>query len=47
VKLARDLNINETPMLMVNGRSVPIGGAPYDVVKKIVEYQEKLDGIAN
>jgi protein-disulfide isomerase len=47
VKLAQDLNIIETPTLMVNGRTVPIGGAPYDVVKKIVEYQEKLDGIAN
>jgi protein-disulfide isomerase len=47
VKLAQDLNINETPVLMVNGRMIPIGGAPYDVLKKIVEYQEKLDGIAN
>ena len=45
VKLAQDLNINETPTLMVNGRQVPIGAAPYDVLKKIVEYQEKLDGI--
>jgi protein-disulfide isomerase len=47
VKLAQDLNINETPMLMINGRPVPIGGAPYDVIKKIVEFEEKLDGIAN
>jgi protein-disulfide isomerase len=47
VKLAQDLNINETPVLVINGRQVPIGGAPYEVIKKIVEYQEKLDGIAN
>jgi protein-disulfide isomerase len=46
VKLAQDLNINETPTLVINGRQVPIGGAPYEVIKKIVEYQEKLDGIA-
>jgi protein-disulfide isomerase len=46
VKLARDLNINQTPMLMINGRPVPIGGASYDVLKQIVQYQEKLDGIA-
>ena len=46
VKLAKDLNINETPTLMVNGRMIPVGGAPYDIIKKIVEYQEKLDGIA-
>ena len=45
VKLAQDLNINQTPVLIVNGRQVPIGGASYDVIKKIVEYQEKLDGI--
>lgn len=43
--LARDLNVNQTPTLMVNGRMVPIGGVSYDVLKKIVEFQEQLDGI--
>jgi protein-disulfide isomerase len=46
VKLAQDLNINQTPTLMVNGRQVPIGGVPYDTIKQIIQYQEKLDGIA-
>lgn len=46
VKLAQDLNINQTPILMVNGRQVPVGGVPYETLKKIVEYQEKLDGIS-
>jgi protein-disulfide isomerase len=45
VKLARDLNINQTPTLMVNGRQVPISGTSYDIIKQIVQYQEKLDGI--
>jgi protein-disulfide isomerase len=45
-KLAKDLNINQTPTLMVNGRQVPIGGTPYEVIKQIVQYQAKLDGIA-
>lgn len=45
VDLAHELNINETPTLMVNGRMVPIGGVSYDVLKKIVEYQAKLDGV--
>jgi len=45
VKLAEDLNINSTPMLLVNGRQVPIAGVPYETLKKIVEYQEKIDGI--
>jgi protein-disulfide isomerase len=44
VKLAKDLNINQTPTLVVNGRQVP-ANAPYETVKQNVEYQEKLDGI--
>ena len=45
VKLAQDLNVNQTPTLMINGRQVPIGGLPYDTIKQIVEYQAKLDGV--
>lgn len=45
VKLAQDLNIAETPTLMVNGRQVPIGGLPYDTLKQIIEYQAKMDGV--
>ncbi|MFP5234953.1 MAG: DsbA family protein [Acidobacteriota bacterium] len=45
VKLAQDLNVNQTPTLFINGRLVPIGGVSYDVLKKIVEFQEQLDGI--
>jgi protein-disulfide isomerase len=45
VKLAQDLNINQVPTLMINGRQVPIGGASYEVIKQIVAYQAKLDGI--
>ncbi len=47
VKLAKDLNINQTPTLVVNGREISIGGAPYEVIKQVIQYQEKLDGIAN
>ncbi|HUY94009.1 MAG TPA: thioredoxin domain-containing protein [Terracidiphilus sp.] len=47
VQLAQDLNINSTPTLMINGRQVPgVGSVPYDTLKKILLYQEKLDGIA-
>jgi protein-disulfide isomerase len=45
VKLAEELNVEQTPTLMVNGRQVPIGGLPYDTLKQIVEYQAKLDGV--
>jgi len=46
VKLAKDLNINQTPTLLVNGRQIPIGGAAYDTVKQMIEYQAKQDGVA-
>jgi len=45
VKLAKDVNVNQTPTLLVNGRQVP-ANAPYDTIKQIVQYQEKLDGIS-
>ena len=44
VKLAQDLDVNQTPMLMINGRQVS-ANAPYDTLKKVVEFQEKLDGV--
>ncbi|HEX5235621.1 MAG TPA: thioredoxin domain-containing protein [Silvibacterium sp.] len=48
IKLGQDLNINETPMLFINGRQMPVGEVAegqlsYDVLKQIVEYQFKLD----
>jgi protein-disulfide isomerase len=45
VKLAEDVNVSQTPILMVNGRQIPVGSVPYDILKKIVEYQAKLDGV--
>jgi len=46
VKLAEGLDLNETPILMVNGRPLPIGGIPYETIKAIVAFQAKLDGAA-
>jgi protein-disulfide isomerase len=45
VKLAKDLSINQTPMLVVNGRQFP-ANISYDVIKQVVLYQAKLDGVA-
>jgi protein-disulfide isomerase len=45
VKLAKDLDINQTPMLLVNGRQIP-ANLSYDLIKKIILYQAKLDGVA-
>lgn len=44
VKLADDLGITQVPMLVINGRQVP-ANAPYDTLKKIIDFQIKLDGI--
>jgi protein-disulfide isomerase len=38
VKLGKDLNVNETPTLFVNGRPVPVTGAPYNTLKQIISY---------
>jgi protein-disulfide isomerase len=43
-QLAKDVSVNLTPALMVNGRQIP-AGAPYDLIKQIILFQEKLDGI--
>lgn len=45
IKLATDLNIDGVPTLVINGREVS-PNIPYDELKKIVEYQAKLDGIS-
>jgi protein-disulfide isomerase len=45
IKLAQDLNINQTPTLVINGRQVA-ANAPYDALKQIIEYQAKQDGVA-
>jgi protein-disulfide isomerase len=45
VKLATDLNINQTPTLLINGRQV-LATVPYDTLKQIILYQAKLDGVA-
>ena len=46
VKLAEDVNVTQTPMLMINGRQIPVSSVPYETLKKIVEYQATMDGIA-
>lgn len=46
VKLAQDLDVNQTPMLLVNGRQLPVSQIPYDTLKQIVLYQAKIDGVS-
>jgi protein-disulfide isomerase len=44
VKLAQDMKIMQTPMLVINGRPIT-ATAPYDTLKQIILFQAKMDGI--
>jgi protein-disulfide isomerase len=43
--LATDLGIDQTPILVVNGHSLPLAALPYETLKRIVVYQAVQDGI--
>jgi protein-disulfide isomerase len=45
IKLAEDLNVNQTPYLFIDGRGVPLG-APYETLKQMITYQVAADGAA-
>jgi len=44
VKLGNDVGVRQVPTLVVNGRELP-ANTSYDVLKRVVEYQAKFDGI--
>lgn len=45
LNLGRDLGVESTPMLFVNGQAVPLGGLPYEVLKRIIAYRATTDGV--
>jgi protein-disulfide isomerase len=45
IKLGRDIGVDQTPMLAVNGHLLPLASLPYDVLKQIVAYQARQDGL--
>lgn len=46
MKLGTQIGVNQTPLLFVNGRSIPVSGLPYNTLKQIVSFsaQEAGDG---
>jgi protein-disulfide isomerase len=46
IKLGTDVGVNSVPTLVVDGREIPIAQVPYEFLKKIVEFQAKLDGVS-
>ncbi|WP_263354442.1 DsbA family protein [Acidicapsa acidisoli] len=46
VKLAQDLNVNQTPFMFVNGRPTPLAGLDYNMLKQMIAYHVANDGAA-
>jgi protein-disulfide isomerase len=45
IKLADDAGVDQTPLLSVNGRLLPIAGVSYEAIKQLIQYQATLDGV--
>ena len=43
--LGREVGVNQTPMLAVNGRVVPLTSLPYETLKQVVAFQAAIDGV--
>ena len=46
LQLGRDVGVNATPTLFVNGRGLPIGSVPYETLRSIIDFQAGQDGVA-
>ncbi len=44
IRLGNEVDVNQTPLLAVNGRLIPLGGIPYETIKQIIVFQASLDG---
>jgi protein-disulfide isomerase len=45
IKLATDVGVDQTPMISINGRVIPVSGLPYDLLKQVIQFQATLDGV--
>jgi protein-disulfide isomerase len=45
MQLGKDVGVDQTPMLFVNGRGLPLGAIPYETLKKLIAFQAGQDGI--
>ena len=45
IKLAEDAGVEQTPLLSVNGRMLPLTGVSYDGLKQMIQFQATLDGV--
>ena len=45
LQLAKDLQVDSVPTLLINGRAIPLGGVSYDTLKSIINFQAQTDGV--
>lgn len=45
IQLGKDLGVDATPTLFINGQPLPISNVPYETLKRIVAYRAGLDGV--
>lgn len=46
IKLAQQAGVDQTPLLAVNGRMIPLtGNITYDQIKMLIQFQATLDGV--
>jgi protein-disulfide isomerase len=45
-KLGMDIGVDQTPMLVVNGRIIPASQVPYELLKRMIVYQGTQDGLS-
>ncbi len=43
--LGRDVGVNQTPMLAINGRLVPLTSLPYETLVQVIIFQAAIDGV--
>ena len=43
--LGRDVGVNQTPMLAINGRLVPLTSLPYETLVQVIVFQAAIDGV--
>jgi protein-disulfide isomerase len=45
IKLADEIGVDQTPSLVINGHSLPVGSLPYEALRKIIAFQAGQDGV--
>jgi protein-disulfide isomerase len=45
IDLGKEVGVDQTPVLFINGHLMPINALPYETLRKIIAYQANLDGV--